>query len=229
MKKVAIGVLFVTLFTSDLLSSTVSGTVTFLTRRGQRVNPAETLVWLEPGQGTKAPKKAPPAHSTPAVVSTQGKALQPHVTAIPAGSSVQFPNEDPISHNLFSVSASNQFDLGLYRRGAGKVQHFSKPGIVNVYCNVHPNMSAVIHVMETPYYTFADAKGAFTLADVAPGKYALLAWTEQAGVTRKEIDVSADVVSGLAVELDGRNYRASQKHLNKHGKPYQTRDSSKDY
>jgi len=87
---------------------------------------------------------------------TRGKMLLPHVMAVPLGSTVEFPNDDPISHNLFSLTTNNSFDLGLYRKGAGKSQKFDTPGIVNVYCNVHPAMSAVIHVMATPFYAFAD-------------------------------------------------------------------------
>src|SRR5258708_13133224 len=117
---------------------------------------------------------------------TRGKALVPHVLAIPVGSTVEFPNDDPISHNLFSLSSGNTFDLGLYRKGAGKSYKFDKPGLANVYCNVHPNMSAVIHVMTSPFYTFADPTGVYTLADVPPGKYRLVAWNGPGGQTEAQ-------------------------------------------
>src|SRR5207302_9730738 len=103
---------------------------------------SETIVRLEP-VCTRAPKTAPVKFQ----MVTRGKMVIPHVLAIPVGSTVDFPNDDPISHNLFSLSSNNAFDLGLYRRGAGKSQRFDTPGLVNVYCNVHPNMSAVILVM----------------------------------------------------------------------------------
>ena len=153
---------------------------------------------------------------------TRGKMVIPHVLAIPVGSTVDFPNDDPISHNLFSLSSNNAFDLGLYRRGAGKSQRFDTPGLVNVYCNVHPNMSSVIHVMATPYYTFADAAGNYALADIPPGKYRLVVWNEQGGQSNSEVGVSAaGTVSGaLALTLDSRNYRITQ-HMDKTGKPYQ--------
>lgn len=227
MIRVISGVFLLLFMSGQLLGATVSGKVNYLTRRGQRINPRETLVWLEPISAPKARKTESPARREPTVVITRNKVLEPHVTAIPAGTSVQFPNEDPISHNLFSVSASNPFDLGLYRRGSGKTQTFHQPGVVNVYCNVHPNMSAVIHVMQTPHYAFADAAGAFTLPDVPEGTYRLVAWSEQGGNTRQEIQVAADVVAGVQVMLDGRNFRAS-KHMNKYGKPYQT-SGTKEY
>lgn len=222
----AITGVFLLLFVSgQLLGATVTGKVNYLTRRGQRINPRETLVWLEPIATPKARKPESSEKRGPTVIITRNKVLEPHVTAIPVGSAVQFPNEDPISHNLFSVSSSNPFDLGLYRRGAGKTQTFQKPGVVNVYCNIHPKMSAVVHVMQSAHYVFADAAGAFTISDVPEGKYRLVAWSEQGGSNQREIVVAADVVPGVQISLDGRNFRDS-KHMNKHGKPYQT---SKEY
>lgn len=199
-----------------LAAATVSGKISFVTKRGQRPVVNETLIWLEPA--AKTVRRPPQTFQ----MMTRGKALIPHVLAIPAGSTVEFPNDDPISHNLFSLSPNNAFDLGLYRKGSGKAFKFATPGVVNVYCNVHPNMSAVIHVMNTQYYTFADAAGDYALADIPPGKYRLVAWNEQGGQTTADIEVSASgSVSGpLAVTLDSRNYRMIQ-HLDKTGKPYQ--------
>jgi len=200
----------------SLAAATVSGKISFVTKRGQNPVANETLVWLEPAG--KTVRKPPQTFQ----MMTRGKTLVPHVLAIPVGSTVEFPNDDPISHNLFSLSSNNTFDLGLYRRGAGKSHKFDTPGVVNVYCNVHPNMSAVIHVMATPYYTLADAAGNYALADIPPGKYRLVAWNEQGGTTNSDLDVSAaGAVSGaLALTLDSRNYRITQ-HMDKNGKPYQ--------
>lgn len=200
-----------------LAAATVSGKISFVTKRGQNPVANETLVWLEPAGG-KNMRRTPQTYQ----MMTRGKALIPHIVAVPIGSTVQFPNDDPISHNLFSLSSNNGFDLGLYRRGAGKAHKFDTPGVVNVYCNVHPSMSAVIHVMATPYYTFADAAGNYAVGDVPPGKYRLVAWNEQGGQTNSSIEVSAaGAVSGrLAVTLDSRNYRLTS-HTDKSGKPYQ--------
>jgi len=159
-----------------LMAATVTGKVAFVTKRGQNPVANETLIWLEP-LGGKVARRVP---ATVQIV-TRNKTLVPHVLAVPVGSTVGFPNDDPISHNLFSLSSNNAFDLGLYRKGAGKTQKFDTPGIVNVYCNVHPNMSAVIHVLSTPYFGFADAGGSFAIGDVSPGKYRLVVWNEQGG------------------------------------------------
>lgn len=211
------------LFCSALEAAPVSGRVSFVTKRGQRPNPAETLVSLE-AIGAKSPKRPAAAFQ----MATRGKTLLPHIMVIPAGSTVTFPNQDPISHNLFSLSPASQFDLGLYRAGAGKTQKFQAPGVVNVYCNVHPNMSAVVHVMTTPYYTLADAKGGFVL-DVPPGRYKLTAWNEVGGSIESVIDLAANgAVSGnTLLTIDSRNHRTDT-HMNKEGKPYRA-PVSKDY
>jgi len=199
-----------------LTAATVSGKISFITKRGQNPVVNETLVWLEPAG--RSIRKPPQTFQ----MMTRGKTLVPHVLAIPVGSTIEFPNDDPISHNLFSLSTNNTFDLGLYRRGAGKSHKFDTPGVVNVYCNVHPNMSSVIHVMGTPFYTFADAAGNYALADIPPGKYRLVVWNEQGGQSNADVEVSAagTVTGSLALTLDSRNYRITQ-HLDKTGKPYQ--------
>jgi plastocyanin len=207
--------LLAALLPGSLTAATVSGKVAFVSKRGQNPTAAETLVWLEPA-GRMTPRKAASFQMV-----TRGKALLPHVLAIPVGSTVEFPNDDPISHNLFSLSPGNAFDLGLYRKGAGKAYKFEKPGLVNVYCNVHPNMSAVIHVMATPWFAFADATGAYAVPDVPAGKYRLVAWNEQGGQNESTVEVNAagQVAGNVALTLDSRNFRKAE-HLNKEGKPY---------
>lgn len=207
----------------ELNAAVVAGKVAFVTKRGQRPALNETLVWLEPLATTKEARTEP---STFQMI-TRNKTVLPHVMAVPVGSTIAFPNQDPISHNLFSLSAANAFDLGLYRKGAGKSETFEAPGVVNVYCNVHPNMSAVIHVMPTPYYVFADAVGNYSM-EVPPGRYRLVAWNEQGGATFSDIDVTSHRVNGnVALTIDSRNYRYVQ-HTNKLGKPYQA-PASKEY
>jgi plastocyanin len=217
-----LGALFA-LATLPLAAANVSGKVSFVTKRGQNPVPAETLVWIEP-VGARAPHVAAATFQ----ITTRSKTLVPHVLAIPVGSTVAFPNDDPISHNLFSLSSNNAFDLGLYRKGAGKSQRFESPGIVNVYCNVHPNMSAVIHVMATPYFAFADGNGNFTVTNVPAGRYRLVAWNEQGGQNEVPVEISgAAALPPIAITLDSRNYRAAQ-HMDKAGKPYKA-PSSREY
>lgn len=199
---------------APLAAATVGGKVNFIMKKGQTPVVGETLVWLEPAAGRPAPKPAGKFQMT-----TRGKALIPHVLAVPVGSTVEFPNDDPISHNLFSLSPASTFDLGLYRRGAGKSQKFTTPGVINVYCNVHPQMSAVIHVMPTPYYAFVDAAGNYAIRDVPAGKYKVVAWNEQGGQSATMVDVGAAGATNVILTLDSSNYRAGT-HMNKVGKPY---------
>lgn len=199
---------------TDLAAAVVTGKVHFITRRGQQPVVNETLVWLDPTG--RAPKR--PASTF--TMTTRSKTFLPHVLAVPAGSTVNFPNEDPIAHNLFSLTPGNTFDLGLYRKGAGKAHKFETPGVVNVYCNVHPNMSAVVHVMSTPYYGFTDAQGNFSF-DVPAGSYRVTAWNEQGGTATSQIEVGSDgkVAGSTFLTIDGRTFRATQ-HQNKFGQPY---------
>src|SRR3954447_16978019 len=203
----------VILVPAGLSAANVGGHVNFITKRGQHPVVEETLVWLEPATRV-APRK--PMNFT---MTTRGKTLLPHVLVVPLGSTVQFPNDDPISHNLFSLSSGNNFDLGLYRRGTGKSSTFKTPGVINVYCNVHPTMSSVIQVMSSPYFAFTDTNGNFSLADVPPGSYTLVAWNEQGGTMQSKLDVPAAGIANAAITLDSSGYRATQ-HLNKENKPY---------
>jgi len=198
----------------DLGAVTVNGKVMFMTKRGQNPVVNETLVWLDPAV---KPYKKPAA---PFTMTTRSKTILPHVVAVPAGSAITFPNEDPIAHNLFSLSPGNTFDFGLYRKGAGKTHKFDTPGAVNVYCNVHPTMSAVVHVMSTPYYGFADPNGNYSF-EVPAGKYRLTAWNEQGGSAASDLEVKPDgtVAGTTLLTIDGRNFRLTQ-HKNKHGQTY---------
>ncbi|HKR62152.1 MAG TPA: hypothetical protein VJZ00_00365 [Thermoanaerobaculia bacterium] len=214
MKRILLAACVFGLFASGLSASVVNGKVMFLTKRGQRPIVNETLVWLDPAG--RAPKR--PGNSF--VMTTRSKTFLPHVLAVPAGSTITFPNEDPISHNLFSLTPGHTFDLGLYRKGPGKSEKFEAPGVVNIYCNVHPNMSAVVHVMQTPYYGFADANGDYSF-DVPAGKYRVTAWNEQGGSVSSDIEVKTDgaVAGPTLLTIDGRNFRLVQ-HTNKAGQPY---------
>ncbi len=200
---------------AGLGAAPVNGKVMFMTRRGQNPVVNETLVGLESAGKTW---KKPASTFT---LTTRSKAFLPHVVAVPAGSTINFPNEDPIAHNLFSLTPGNTFDLGLYRRGSGKSHKFDAPGTVNVYCNVHPNMSAVVHVMSTPFYGFADPNGNYSF-DVPPGRYRVTAWNEQGGTSAPaDLEVKADgsVAGGTLLTIDGRNFRVGQ-HKNKFGQTY---------
>jgi plastocyanin len=129
------------------------------------------------------------------------KTFQPRVLAIPAGSTVQFPNDDPVFHNVFSLNPPEPFDLGLYREGASKSQTFKEPGVYRVFCNIHPQMSAVILVAATPYIVEADASGAYRL-DLHAGRYRITAWSERSQPVSAEVTVSAVAATLTDLTLD---------------------------
>jgi len=121
----------------------------------------------------------------------------PHVVAVTAGSTVEFPNDDLIFHNVFSLSRVATFDLGRYPRNASKARTFTKPGVVKVFCHLHSHMSAIVRVFPHPYFAVPDRNGRFTIPDVPVGRVEITAWHERAG----EVTRSASVEDGSAAEL----------------------------
>jgi plastocyanin len=130
--------------------------------------------------------------STPVTVelAQEDRRFTPDLVVVPAGSTVSFPNMDPIFHNVFSLSKAKSFDLGNYPQGKTRTVVFPKPGIVFVDCHLHPNMSAVIVVTPNRWSTKADASGRFVLPDLPPGTYTVVAWHKTAGFFRKTVHVT---------------------------------------
>jgi plastocyanin len=116
--------------------------------------------------------------------------FSPDLVVVPMGSTVSFPNYDPIFHDVFSLSNAKSFDLGNYAQAHSRAVTFPKPGIIFVNCHLHSNMSAVIVVTPNRWSTKADAAGHFTLPNVPPGKYTIVAWHKAAGFFRKTIQVT---------------------------------------
>lgn len=133
------------------------------------------LLWLEPTGGTPAAPFLPHGRYT---LLQKNRTFIPHLQVIPVGSVVQFPNEDPFFHNVFSLFDGKRFNLGLYEAGSTKSVTFSREGISYIFCNIHPEMSAVIVSLSTPLYAIADAHDAFMLRSVPPGDYTLHLWIE---------------------------------------------------
>ena len=132
----------------------------------------------------------------------------PHVLPIMVGTTVEWPNEDNIYHNVFSKSDANPFDLDLYKKGdpAKKSPPFDKPGEVDVFCSIHARMSCIILVLENPYFAKSDARGHYTINNVPPGRYTLVAWHERLPNDTREIIVpeSSDV-TGVNFTLGIKN------------------------
>ena len=130
----------------------------------------------------------------------------PDVVVVPVGSTVSFPNMDPIFHNIYSLSKPKSFDLGSYDKGETRKVTFPKPGIVEIYCHLHPNMAATVVITPTRWYARPDSNGQYRISDVPPGQYTVVAWHKAAGFFHKTVviedkhDVAADFFIPLDVE-----------------------------
>jgi plastocyanin len=116
--------------------------------------------------------------------------FQPDLVVIPAGGVVAFPNMDPIFHSVFSLSKARTFDLGSYDKGETRKVAFPKPGIVDIYCHLHPNMTATVVVTPNRFYARPDRSGHYVIPDVPPGQYTVVTWHKSAGFFRKTIVVA---------------------------------------
>ncbi len=193
----------------------VSGRVTII-EQDNKPSPdlGDAVIYLE-GAG-------PAAQPGTFDVAISDKVYVPRVLVVPAGSTMRFPNHDPFDHNVFSVSEGNGFDLGLYGRGQAKSQVLAQPGLVRVYCNVHPRMIAYVVVTANRYSAQPGVDGAFTIEHVAPGRYRLHAWHERiAAEVAKDVTVGPGGAGDLQVALDARRYKW-RPHKNKYGKEYPT-------
>ena len=201
-------------------SGSVSGTVTLSTAGVPRRDSSGAVIWLE---GLHRPG----ARSAPAIMKSEGKRFTPRVLAVPRSAAVEFPNADPIYHNVFSVSGSNRFDLGLYRSGASRTKAFAEPGLVQVYCNIHPQMVGYVMVVDSDSFAVTGRDGAFRFRGVPAGEYELKAWHEEGGETRLALTVRADTDMPVAVTIDVSRFRFVP-HKNKYGKDYPPQASGDD-
>jgi plastocyanin len=134
--------------------------------------------------------------------------FEPDLMVIPVGSTVQFPNSDPIFHSVFSLSRAQPFDLGFYPRGQNRTVKFSRSGIVQVYCHIHANMYAAIVVTSSPWYGKPSEDGSFAFTNVPAGRYRLVVWHKVAGVHQAQVDVpqsgKAEVTIRVPIDVEPR-------------------------
>jgi len=146
------------------------------------------------------------------------KTFAPAVSAVIRGTEVSFPNDDMIFHNVFSLSRAKRFDLGLYKSGTTKSVLLTRPGLIDVYCNIHPEMAAKILVLDNPYFAVTRADGSFTIDGVPPGTYPYVAWQTRGEPIRGTVDVAV----GGTTRVDPALVETPQSlvHTRKDGSPY---------
>jgi plastocyanin len=153
-----------------------------------------------------------------------GKHFVPDLLPITAGQAISFPNFDPYFHNVFSVSPTRAFDLGEYRQGETKVKRFPKPGVVDVYCNIHPEMAATILVLPNRRFVHAGSDGRFSIRGVPVGRWTLYAFSRRVSApTQRPVEVKPGESLNVLLSLDESAFEAP--HLNKYGEKY--RDSTR--
>ncbi len=189
-------------------------------------------VWLVPLDSDEGKIAPASAHPTPYQMLQHDKRFEPHLLVVPVGTSVKFPNLDPWFHNVFSLYRGKRFDLGLYQAGSQKSVQFDRPGASYIFCNIHPEMSAVVLAVESHLIGISDRGGHVSIADVPPGRYRLHFWYEFAAdaseLESHEITVGSNEGNFGRVEITARANR-DPKHKNKYGQDYDPESMTPEY
>lgn len=185
---------------------------------------SDVVVWLKPldrsGEGS-APEA--PTHKKWQLVQ-HNKNFQPHILVVPVGAVVDFPNRDPFFHNVFSLFDGKRFDLGLYEAGATNSVRFDRLGVSYLFCNIHPDMSAVVVAVDTDYFGVSGRAGDITITNVPEGKYELHVWYERSLPEDLKNLTRTVTISSPSTELGSvrlpKNPSFSPTHKNKYGQDY---------
>jgi len=175
-----------------------------MTVDGQPLDGRLGVVMVQPASG-KWPKRT----AKQRIIEQRDRMFAPHVMMVPVGSTVSFPNFDPVFHNVFSLSPTKPFDLGIFKNGESRDVTFEKEGILRIGCNLHANMSAYLVVVAAPHYVVTSPDGKFRFKSLAPGKYKVRAWSERSTepMTQEIVikeganDVALDVKGGAKADL----------------------------
>ncbi len=153
-----------------------------------------------------------------ASIAQKGRKFIPDLVAITVGQSVSFPNGDPFLHNVFSQSPARKFDLGSFKKGESKDKQFPTAGVVDVYCNIHPEMAATILVLPNNRHTRAAPDGSFTIEGVPAGRWTVFAYARRA---TKPVSAPITVVDGQDATVNLALVRGAEPpHVNKYGEKY---------
>src|SRR5712675_2006385 len=194
------------------------------TSGGGGIDASNVVIWLAPMGAGGDPASTPvPARPKPQIAQIN-KSFDPHVVVLQTGTAVQFPNRDPFLHNVFSLFDGKRFDLGFYEAGSSKMVHFDRAGISFLFCNIHPEMSAAVIAVDTPYFGLSNRSGRVTIPDVPDGRYQLNVWYERSlpenlkSVSRV-VSISEGTRSLEPIKVT-ENGNFSLEHKNKYGQEY---------
>jgi plastocyanin len=181
---------------------------------------SQVVVWLSPLDGEAVPTKTGP----PPQIIQHNKTFDPHLVVVQVGQTVQFPNQDPFFHNIFSMYNGKRFDLGLYEAGSTRSVRFDRPGVSYLFCNIHSEMSAVVVALDTPYFAISDRAGHVSIPDVPDGRYQLHVWYERSlpdtlAPLSRQVTISSLTRSLGAIRVT-ENPNFTFAHKNKYGDDY---------
>lgn len=207
---------------------TATGRVEFTgVKGGGPRNLSNVVVWLTPVPGA-APVADPVSPLAGAglvhpMFVQKNKSFNPHILVVPVGTVVEFPNRDPFFHNVFSLFEGKRFDLGLYEAGSSRTVEFNRVGISYIFCNIHPEMSAVVVALGTPYHAISDAQGNLAIPNVVPGRYVMHVFYESAPQDALKSLTSEINISSEAASLGVLSIPAASRapHKNKYGRDYE--------
>jgi hypothetical protein len=191
---------------------------------------ANVVVWLSPLRpGVVAPMV--PARQPLYRLVQKDKMFTPHLLVVPTGSQVEFPNQDPFFHNVFSLFNGKRFDLGLYESGTSRSVRFDREGVSYIFCNIHPEMGAIVLALNSPYYGVSGENGVVALHNVPAGNYRLNVWSENGqlanpNASERIVQVSTDAVHLGDITLQTAT-DALAHHKNKFGEDYEPSGNQK--
>jgi plastocyanin len=199
--------------------------------RDGKIDASGVVIWLDSIEGNSS--RGPRAQQK---IIQRGKRFSPHVMAVERGTEVYFPNLDPFFHNVFSMYEGKRFDLGLYASGETRPVTFNRAGISYIFCNIHPQMSAIVVTLGTPYFGISDEDGGVTISNVPEGHYQLKIWhertsDEELAAQSRTVRVAAGAAGGHelgVIKLNEAGY-LPQPHQNKHGGQYDNENSKPSY
>ena len=196
---------------------TLRGHVNVMHHSKNKSGSANVVVWLTP---TFSQDSAPLI--APVRLIQKDKRFFPHVVAVRVGTEIEFPNQDPFFHDVFSIYHGKPFDLGLYESGTSRKVRFSRLGVSYIFCNIHPEMSAVVMAVPSAYFSVTSEDGNFRIGHLTKGRYKMSFWYEMSSPSEldsltRDLEIDSDPVP-VQVEVHSSDIPAA--HMNKYGEEY---------